>query len=275
MPIKNIQSSIMNIFEFQESDKSALHTISKKLADEHIEYLRTNLEFSAKKCGIYVFLMDHFDNELNKVTIINTQSSNDDYSIDKWRSILKIHKGIYDLIGYLTLLQMDAMTTCISLFHTTTDTERIMLCKHSYTIIYEALEHNLFKKVAQDMHQYPEKLVAKEKIKKLWKSIKEDIKKITEKNEAKQVRNSIDAHKSASFMEQINTYKQCKWTQSIINLYLLIKIIENIQNSVEKINTNMKKLYDQYRIMMEEHIKQLDNIHKILQQPDKTFIASK
>lgn len=265
MPIKDIQSSIINTFQLQELDKSALNSISKELANAHIEYLRINLESSAKKSGIYVFLMEHFDNEINKVIITNTQGNNNDYTIEKWVSILKIHKGIYDLIGYLTLLQMEAMTTCISLFQATTDTERIILCKHSYTIIYEALEHNLFKKVARDMHQYPEKLLAKKEIDKLWKSIKEDIKKITEKNEAKQVRNSIDAHKSDSFIEQINTYKQCKWTQSIINLYVLIKVIENIQNSVERINTNMKKLYDQYRIMMEEYIKQLDNIHKLLQ----------
>lgn len=275
MVIKDTQSSIKDIFELQELEKLAHNNISKELVDEHIEYLRTNLEASAKKCSVYVFLLEHFDNEINNVTIVETYIGRDNYAMEKWESILKVHKSVYDMTGYLTLLQMDAMTTCISLFQARTDTERIMLCKHSYTIIYEALEHNLFKRVARDMHQYPEKLVVKEEIDKLWKNIKEDIKKITEKNEAKQVRNNIDAHKSESFMEQINTYKKCKWIQSIINLYLLIKIIENIQNFVDVINTNMKELYGQYRIVMEERIEQLDNIRKMLQESDDFSIAPK
>ncbi|MDR2920803.1 MAG: hypothetical protein LBV72_15760 [Tannerella sp.] len=275
MHIENIQSSINEIFKLQESDESVFYNLSKELAEEQIKSLRTYLESFAKKCSVYEFLSEHFDCELNKTKATIKQGHCDNYAIERWIDILEIHKNINDLIGYLTLLQMDAIMTCISLFQATTDTERIMLCKHSYTIIYEALEHNLFKRTARDMRKYPIELVTKEEIDELWKSIKKDTKKITEKDEAKQVRNKIDAHKSDSFIEQINTYKQCKWSESIKNLCILITTIERLQNFVEKINTNTEKLYAEYKVMMEEHIKQYDNILKMLQNPDETCVNSK
>lgn len=273
--IKELKSSIKEIFELQESDRFVANDLSKELIEKHVEYLRANLNASAKKCSVYAFLMKHFENEINRVTISNSQNSRDDYAIEKWSLVINIHKSIYDMIGYLTLLQMDATTTCISLFQATNDTERIMFCKHAYTIIYEALEHNLFKRVSRAMRQYPVELILHEELDKLWKDIKRDIKKIVELEEAKQVRNNIDAHKADSFIEQINVYKKCRWTQSIINLYYLILAIENIQNCVDNINKNMNKLYDEYKIMLMERIKKFDDILKELQQPDETFIKSK
>lgn len=195
MTIKDFNSTLKDIFDLQESDKFAFENLSEEFIHKELEYLRSNLDASAKKCSIYALLMEHFENENNNVT----QYSHDDYAAEKWSSIIKIHKGIYDMTGYLTLLQMDAMTTCISLFQATSDTERIMLCKHAYTIIYEALEHNIFKKVSRNMRQYPVELITIEELNKLWSDVKIDIKKITEKEEAKQIRNKIDAHKIRFF----------------------------------------------------------------------------
>ncbi len=131
---------------------------------------------------------------------------------------------------------MDAMTTCISLFSAKTDTEKIMFCKHAYTILYEALEHNLFKKVSRDMRKYPKELITSDELNRLWKNIKMSLKNISEKEEVLRIRNSIDAHKSDSFIQQIDVYKTCKLMQSVINLYILIQIIDDIQNCMEGIN---------------------------------------
>lgn len=160
---------------------------------------------------------------------------------------------------------MDAMTTCISLFDAKTDTERIILCKHAYTILYEALEHNLFKRVSRDMRKYPEVLITSDELNGFWQNVKISLKDISEKEEAQRIRNNIDAHKSDSFMQQIDVYKTCKWAQSIINLYVLIQIIDDIQNCMEGINQNMNKLLEAFEIEAKEYIKKLDYIRKSLQ----------
>lgn len=125
------------------------------------------------------------------------------------------------------------------------------------------------------MRKYSEELITSDELNGLWKNVKISLKHISEKEEAQHIRNSIDAHKSDSFMQQIDVYKTCKWTQSIINLYVLIQIIDNIQNCMEGINQNMSKLLEAYKIETKEYIKKLDYIRKSLQQSDATFLGSK
>jgi len=269
MPIKDFISTIKEIFELKESDKSVFNNLSEELIHEQLKYLRNNLEISAKKCNIYGYITNHFGEEITSLI----QESHADYVTEKWLSIIDVHRSIYDMIGYLTLLQMDAMTTCISLFGAKTDTERVMLCKHAYTILYETLEHNLFKKVSCDMRKYPEELITSDELNGLWENVKISLKDISEKKEAQRIRNSIDAHKSNSFMHQIDAYKTCKWAQSIINLYVLIQIIDKIQNCMEGINQNMNELLEAFKIETKEYIKELDYIRKSLQQFDETFLS--
>ena len=232
MLVKDFISTIKDIFELKESDKSVFNNLSEELIHEQLKYLRSNLEISAKKCDIYAYITKHFGEEITSLT----QENHADYVTEKWLSIIDIHRSIYDTVGYLTLLQMDAMTTCISLFDAKTDTERIILCKPAYTILYG-----------------------------FWQNVKISLKDISEKEEAQRIRNNIDAHKSDSFMQQIDVYKTCKWAQSIINLYVLIQIIDDIQNCMEGINQNMNKLLEAFEIEAKEYIKKLDYIRKSLQ----------
>lgn len=74
-------------------------------------------------------------------------------------------------------------------------------------------------------------------------------------------------------MHQIDAYKTCKWAQSIINLYVLIQIIDKIQNCMEGINQNMNELLEAFKIETKEYIKELDYIRKSLQQFDETFLS--
>ena len=69
----------------------------------------------------------------------------DTYAIEKWLTVIQTHYNVYELMGFLTLLQMDAMTTIICLLQAINDTERIILSKHAYTILYEAKQNDLFK----------------------------------------------------------------------------------------------------------------------------------
>ncbi len=128
--------------------------------------------------------------------------------LKKWLTVIQTHRDVYEMMGYLTLLQMDALTTNISLLQAQNDTERIVLCKHAYTIIFEAKDQDLFSKVSAGMLKYPEDLVKRKEIRTFWKDVKVILKAMMEINEAKDIRNRIDAHKDDSFVTQIALYKK-------------------------------------------------------------------
>ncbi|MDE5947536.1 MAG: hypothetical protein K2G86_01910, partial [Prevotella sp.] len=159
---------------------------------------------------------------------------------------IQTHASVYEMFGYLTLLQMDAMITIVGLYQAKNDTERIMLCKHAYTIIYEAIEDNLFKKNSAGIKKYPKELKGNV-YKQFWKGVKDVIKNMTDNiAEAKIIRNTIDAHKCHSFIEQINAYKKCSWSQSVVNMYGLFRVINLINDYMNYINNNMSVLYNRF-----------------------------
>ena len=170
------------------------------------------------------------------------------------------------MMGYLTLLQMDALTTNISLFLAQNDTERIVLCKHAYTIIYEAKQHDLFRKISAGMQKYPEDLVKREELISLWEDIKTFLKAMITIEDAKDIRNKLDAHKDVSFMTQIALYKKCDWAVCIVNLSAFVMLIEKIQLYMGIIHRNVRVLYNQYYAFMEERMKQYEEILKQLQE---------
>ncbi len=247
------------IFKLTTIDKKALTLLSTKSINHHIKLLRKYLELQAQKCRVYASIIEQFDKE-----ILDLEKKETDYAKEKWLSIVKIHRNIYDVIGYLLLLQMDAVSVCISLFQAETDTEILMLCKHAYTIIHEAQENILFKKVSLDMQKYPTELIKQDDLKMLWKNVKQKLKELSTTSEAKRIRNSIDAHKSPSFIEQINTYEKCQFAQSIINLYTLIEVIDMIQEAMSSIHTNIPCLLDSFRKEMQIRMKKAEEILEFL-----------
>lgn len=260
--VKEHKLEIQHIFELQNSDKEKIEQMSKAKIYNHVKNLREELEHAGKRCEVYMALLTYIDKEINKGQHIINNERCDAYVIQRWLSVIQTHKDIYEMMGYLTLLQMDAITTSISLYQAQNDTERIMLCKHAYTIIYEAIENDLFKKVAAGIKKHPEELKEDDVFREIWKDISSILKQMLDMNEAKEIRNNIDAHKCHSFATQINAYKKCRWGQSIYNLHTLIRIIDVIQKYMDIINKKMTVLYENYKTDMEERMKQYERVMK-------------
>lgn len=68
MFIKDFISTIKDIFELKESDKSAFNNLSEELIYKQLKYLRSNLEISAKKCDIYAYITEHCGEEITSLT---------------------------------------------------------------------------------------------------------------------------------------------------------------------------------------------------------------
>ena len=258
-----IHLSFDEIFTVQESESEKIQHLLKLGFFTDVETMREYLVNAGKRCSIYVTLLNFFDDEIKKAKeeIEHYYS----YGNSKWLPIITIHRDIYELIGFLTLLQMDALTTCIGLFQAKNDVEKIMHSKHAYTIIYEAKQNDLFNKVSYEMHKYPEDLINKDELKKLWLLIKSMLKKMVNLKDAHDIRNNLDAHKCKSFVTQIELYKKCSWTQSIAFLSVFIKIIELIQDYMTIINHDMRFLYEKYTKDMKNYIDRLEEIKRTIE----------
>ena len=259
-----VELSFNEIFVLPNLDKEEIKRLAEKGICIDLESLREQLEFAGKECCIYESLLNYHEE-----TILKTQQEIEEsrlcaYAVEKWLSILQTQREIFEMMGYLTLLQMDAITTTIGLLQAQNDTERIMLSKHAYTIIYEARINDLSKKASKGMHQYPSEIVNIQELSDFWKNIKSILKRIMDIEFAKEIRNNIDAHKNNSFLKQITLYKRCQWVESIICLSIFTKLIVLIQDYMNIINNNMKKVYNKYTTDIKEYIEKLDQIKKEL-----------
>ena len=254
------------IFELQSSEMEIVEKLSNIGVCTNIEELRNNLELAGKRCTLYAGLMELFTDGIDKAKHDIESNVGDTYAIEKWLTVIQTHYHVYELMGFLTLLQMDAMTTIICLLQAINDTERIMLSKHAYTIMYEAKQNDLFKKVSAEMHKYPDDLVAREELNVFWKDIKAILNKMMDTKEAKEIRNNLDAHKNQSFTTQISFYKKCDWSRSVVGLSMFVILIEKIQIFMEIIHHKIDILYNQYRAFMEDRIKQYEEILRQLRE---------
>lgn len=254
------------IFELQSSEMETVEKLSNIGVCTNIEELRNNLELAGKRCTLYAGLMELFTDGIDKAKHDIESNVGDTYAIEKWLTVIQTHYNVYELMGFLTLLQMDAMTTIICLLQAINDTERIMLSKHAYTIMYEAKQNDLFKKVSAEMHKYPDDLVAREELNVFWKDIKAILNKMMDTKEAKEIRNNLDAHKNQSFTTQISFYKKCDWSRSVVGLSMFVILIEKIQIFMEIIHHKIDILYNQYRAFMEDRIKQYEEILRQLRE---------
>lgn len=254
------------IFELQSSEMEIVEKLSNIGVCTNIEELRNNLELAGKRCTLYAGLMELFTDGINKAKHDIDSNVGDTYAIEKWLTIIQTHYNVYELMGFLTLLQMDAMTTTICLLQAINDTERIMLSKHAYTIMYEAKQNDLFKKVSAEMHKYPETIVERKELNDFWKNIKVILNKMMDTKEAKEIRNNLDAHKNQSFTTQISFYKKCDWSRSVVGLSMFIILIEKIQIFMEIIHHKIDILYNQYRAFMEDRMRQYEEILRQIQE---------
>ena len=261
-----VELSFNEIFVLSDSEKEKIQQFSEKGICIEPELLREHLEYAGKRCCLYESLLNYHEEVIAKTLEEIEKNAFSSYAPEKWLTILQTHRNIYEMMGYLTLLQMDAITTTICLLQAQNDTERIMLSKHAYTIIYEARINELSKKVSKEMRLYPNEVVNIQELSDFWKNINSILKQIMDIEFAKEVRNNIDAHKNNSFIRQIALYRECQWGESIIYLSIFTKLVDLIQDYMNIINNNMKKVYNKYTTDIKEYIEKLDQIKKELEE---------
>ena len=259
-----VELSFNEIFVLSDSEKEKIQQFSEKGICIEPELLRKHLEYAGKRCCLYESLLNYHEEVIAKTLEEIKKNVFSSYAPEKWLTILQTHRNIYEMMGYLTLLQMDAITTTICLLQAQNDTERIMLSKHAYTIIYEARINDLSKKVSKEMRLYPNEVVNIQELSDFWKNINSILKQIMDIEFAKEIRNNIDAHKNNSFIRQIALYRECQWGESIIYLSIFTKLVDLIQDYMNIINNNMKKVYNKYTTDIKEYIEKLDQIKKEL-----------
>lgn len=261
-----VELSFNEIFVLSDSEKEKIQQFSEKGICIEPELLREHLEYAGKRCCLYESLLNYHEEVIAKTLEEIEKNAFSSYAPEKWLTILQTHRNIYEMMGYLTLLQMDAITTTICLLQAQNDTERIMLSKHAYTIIYEARINDLSKKVSKEMRLYPNEAVNIQELSDFWKNINSILKQIMDIEFAKEIRNNIDAHKNNSFIRQIALYRECQWGESIIYLSIFTKLVDLIQDYMNIINNNMKKVYNKYTTDIKEYIEKLDQIKKELEE---------
>lgn len=259
-----VELSFNEIFVLSDSEKEKIQQFSEKGICIEPELLREHLEYAGKRCCLYESLLNYHEEVIAKTLEEIEKNAFSSYAPEKWLTILQTHRNIYEMMGYLTLLQMDAITTTICLLQAQNDTERIMLSKHAYTIIYEARINDLSKKVSKEMRLYLNEVVNIQELSDFWKNINSILKQILDIEFAKEIRNNIDAHKNNSFIRQIALYGECQWGESIIYLSIFNKLVDLIQDYMDIINNNMKKVYNKYTTDIKEYIEKLDQIEKEL-----------
>lgn len=261
-----VELSFNEIFVLSDSEKGKIQQFSEKGICIEPELLREHLEYAGERCCLYESLLNYHEEVIAKTLEEIEKNAFSSYALEKWLTILQTHRNIYEMMGYLTLLQMDAITTTICLLQAQNDTERIMLSKHAYTIIYEARINDLSKKVSKEMRLYPNEVVNIQDLSDFWKNINSILKQIMDIEFAKEIRNNIDAHKNNSFIRQIALYRECQWGESIIYLSIFTKLVDLIQDYMNIINNNMKKVYNKYTTDIKEYIEKLDQIKKELEE---------
>lgn len=261
-----VELSFNEIFVLPDSEKEKIQQFSEKGICIEPELLREHLEYAGKRCCLYESLLNYHEEVIAKTLEEIEKNAFSSYAPEKWLTILQTHRNIYEMMGYLTLLQMDAITTTICLLQAQNDTERIMLSKHAYTIIYEARINDLSNKVSKEMRLYPNEVVNIQELSDFWKNINSILKQIMDIEFAKEIRNNIDAHKNNSFIRQIALYRECQWGESIIYMSIFTKLVDLIQDYMNIINNNMKKVYNKYTTDIKEYIEKLDQIKKELEE---------
>lgn len=261
-----VELSFNEIFVLSDSEKEKIQQFSEKGICIEPELLREHLEYAGKRCCLYESLLNYHEEVIAKTREEIEKNAFSSDASEKWLTILQTHRNIYEMMGYLTLLQMDAITTTICLLQAQNDTERIMLSKHAYTIIYEARINDLSKKVSKEMRLYTNEVVNIQELSDFWKNINSILKQIMDIEFAKEIRNNIDAHKNNSFIRQIALYRECQWGESIIYLSIFTKLVDLIQDYMNIINNNMKKVYNKYTTDIKEYIEKLDQIKKELEE---------
>lgn len=217
-------------FALSNEEKDILGKINAKRIPLVVSEYRQKLEYLGNRCAVFAFLKN--DNDGHVVPNADCES---DPLLKEYAIIRNSFPNIWELMGFVSLLEMDAISLLIGILTAESDVERKMLGKHAYTIVFEARDKGLFQKVSKEMKAFPESLLPKKENDELWRTIKKDLKSISDLDIEKSIRNHIDAHKSSSFECQYETFRSCNWGQAVDDLLVLIQISDRLLDVIESV----------------------------------------
>ena len=254
------------IFKIENPTVEETQHWAENVAKIDTEHLRSCLVAGGELCDLCLSLSAYYEKRLVECRNLIEEGKGDPVINEKRLPLLEIGERTNNLSGYLALLQMDAMMSLINLLEAKSDVERLLICKHAYTIIYDAKIKGLFKVVSREMRKLPEDVLPIERRDELWRGIKDVNCMLLSEEEAGMVRNNVDAHKSPSFTEQIAAYKQCEFGKSVASMFALMKIAWIIQETLSTVQENLNVMEQDFIEMVRERIRRWEELRKQLEE---------
>ena len=260
---------LRKIFKIENPTVEETQHWAENVAKIDTEHLRSCLVAGGELCDLCLSLSAYYEKRLVECRNLIEEGKGDPVINEKRLPLLEIGERTNNLSGYLALLQMDAMMSLINLLEAKSDVERLLICKHAYTIIHDAKIKGLFKVVSREMRKLPEDVLPIERRDELWRGIKDVNCMLLSEEEAGMVRNNVDAHKSSSFTEQIAAYKRCEFGKSVASMFALMKIAWIIQETISEVQENLRELEGQFFDLVRERNKKWKELKKQLE--EKSF----
>lgn len=244
-----------------EIHDSSVEKIEKWLSDEGltIDSFRSELEKTGNRSCVIWEVSEYYRSIIADVRNQIEEEEHDRYPAEKWKQVLESIKAVVDVLGYLTLLQMDANATLISMLDAKSDTERIVLSKHVYTLVYEAQNSDFHDIVSKTLDDLPDVLLDKKTKRSILNDFNGLVKKLFSKKEAGPIRNHADAHKD-NFALQMEAYTKCDYGLSVVSLIVFDKIVHMLQKAMEIMLENVPLLYEQYRADIKERLRKIKRL---------------
>ena len=233
---------------------------AKDVAGLDVEHLRSSLAAGRELCELCYSLSQYYVESILDCRKQLVEGMGDPVINEKRLPLLEIGEKTNNLVGYLTLLQMDATASLINMMEARSDVERLLACKHAYTILHEARAKGLSRVISKQMRELPEEVLPSEDRDGLLKGIREVKRFMISDEDAERVRNKIDAHKSDSFSEQIAAYDSCDVGRCFASMFGLTKLAYIFQEAMSIVRRNLGELEKSFFAEVEERKKKWEEL---------------
>ena len=121
---------MLNVFQIVGSSVEDILQWAKDVAGLDANHLLSCMVSCGKLCELCLSLSEYYEQNLSNVRKMIDGGEGDPVVNQKRLSLLEIGERTNNLVGYLTLLQMDAMMSLINMMEAQSDVERLVVCKH-------------------------------------------------------------------------------------------------------------------------------------------------
>ena len=94
-----VELSFKEIFILSDSEKEKIELLQNEDICIAPELLREDLELAGKRCCIYEYLLNYYEDEIAKTR--NKNEQNQLPILEGWLKILQTHGNVYEMMGYM------------------------------------------------------------------------------------------------------------------------------------------------------------------------------